>query len=68
MISVNSDDQERDIRKKIVSLLKNKFPLITDTDFNFVKVIRKTVHDISLGPDVKINLNTLKQFAGQPLP
>ena len=64
MVDVCDTDSEDEICKNIVNTSK-QLPLLTENDFDFVKVNRKTVHSYNLAEGMEYNYDVLKKLVGQ---
>ena len=58
---------ENTIRKTVKESLTGKFPLIGINDFEFVKVRRKQVSTLQLGPGTEYNYSVIKKMGVQGL-
>ena len=64
VILCENDDESR-IWEKIVSSLKSKYPILAQTDFEFVKVTQKKISILNLGKGTEYNYEVIKKLVGQ---
>ena len=67
MIVLNEDDDESNVRAKIVSSLQGQYSLLGPNDFDFVKVTQKRISVLRLGENTEYNYGVVKKLAGQGL-
>lgn len=67
MLMLVEDDDEREIRRKIVESLQEKYPLLGENNFDFVKVRHKSISTLQLGRGTEYNYPVVKKMAGQGL-
>ena len=60
MIELAEDDSEATVRAKIAISLKSQYSLLGPNDFEFVKVIQKTVSLLRLAENTEFNYNVVK--------
>jgi hypothetical protein len=65
IIMAEEDDNEANIRKKLKDSLVNKFEVIGENDFQFVKVRQKKITVLDLGPNTEYGYAVVKKMAGQ---
>lgn len=67
IIMLNEGDSEAAIREKIVSAVKPKYPILSENDFEFVKVTQKKISIMNLAKGMEYNYAVLKKLVGQGL-
>ena len=67
IIMLHERNNEKDIRFKIKDCLRSKFELISEDDFDFVKVRRKKVYVPQLQPGTEYNYQVVRKMAGQSI-
>jgi len=67
IVLLKEGDNEADIREKIVSSVKEKYPIMSGNDFEFVKVTQKKISIMNLAKGMEYNFPVLKKLVGQGL-
>ncbi|KAK3746092.1 hypothetical protein QZH41_004617 [Actinostola sp. cb2023] len=65
IIMLSESDSEVEIRKKIVSSLREKYPIFGASDFEFVKVTQKKISILNLAKGMEYNYGVVKKLVGQ---
>ncbi|KAK3736196.1 hypothetical protein QZH41_002478 [Actinostola sp. cb2023] len=65
IIMLSESDSEVEIRKKIVSSLREKYPIFGASDFEFVKVTQKKITILNLAKGMEYNYGVVKKLVGQ---
>lgn len=67
MIMLSDDEKEITVRECIKDSLSKKFPLLSENDFEFVKVRYKQINSLELGPGTEFSYPVIKKMSGQGL-
>jgi hypothetical protein len=67
IVTLDENDNELTIRKKLVSSLDDKYPALNYNDFEFIKVTQKRISILKLGKGTEYSFSVVKKMAGQGL-